>query len=44
VDWLSNTVQVKTLSDLTLEQWLKEFDKQVDTNKKLERLTGAAMK
>jgi hypothetical protein len=37
VNWLSNTVHAKKLSDLTLEQWLKEFDKLVETNKKLER-------
>jgi hypothetical protein len=27
VNWLSTTVPVKRLSDLTVEQWLAEFDK-----------------
>jgi len=35
VNWLSPTVQVKRLSDLTLDQWLAEFDSLLDREKKL---------
>lgn len=37
VNWLSNSVRVKHLSDLTLEQWLVEFDKLLKIDKKLHR-------
>jgi hypothetical protein len=35
VNWLSTSVMVKKLSDLTLEQWLAEFDKLLANEKKL---------
>lgn len=35
VDWITNSVRVKRLSDLTLEQWLAEFDKLLKIDKKL---------
>jgi len=41
VNWLSPTVKVKRLSDLTLEQWLEEFDSHLDREKKLRKMTGA---
>jgi len=44
VNWLSNTVRVRKLSELTLVQWLAEFDKLVETNKKLERSMVPAKK
>lgn len=33
VNWLSSSVMVKRISDLTLEQWLKEFDSLLDRDK-----------
>jgi hypothetical protein len=35
VYWLTNSVKVQRVSDLTLEQWLKEFDKLLKIDKKL---------
>jgi hypothetical protein len=35
VHWLSSSVMVKRLSDLTLEQWLSEFDKLLEREKTL---------
>jgi hypothetical protein len=37
VNWLSTSVMVKKLSDLTLEQWLAEFDKLLANEKKLRK-------
>ena len=37
VDWLSSSVMVRRLSDLTLEQWLKEFDSLLEREKKVRR-------
>ena len=37
VNWLSSSVMVKKISDLTLEEWLKEFDKLVATDKKVRK-------
>jgi hypothetical protein len=37
-NWLDRTVKVPTLSSLTLEQWMEEFEKLKDLNKRL--LTG----
>ena len=37
VNWLSNSVMVKRLSDLTLKQWLGEFDKLLRVDKKLHK-------
>ena len=37
-NWLDRTVKVPTLSSLTLEQWVEEFEKLKDLNKRL--LTG----
>ena len=44
VDWLSTTVQVKKLSDLTLEQWLKEFDSLLARETKLQRMMREKVK
>jgi hypothetical protein len=38
VNWLTSSVMVRRISDLTLEQWLKEFDSLLERNKKLERM------
>jgi hypothetical protein len=38
VNWLTSSVMVRRISDLTLEQWLKEFDSLLKRNKKLERM------
>ncbi len=35
VNWLTNSVRVQRLSDLTLEQWLGEFDKLLKLDKQL---------
>lgn len=43
VNWLSSSVMVKRMSDLTLEQWLKKFDKLLAIEKKL-RSTMIAQK
>jgi hypothetical protein len=37
VHWLSSSVMVRKISDLTLEQWLEEFEKLLKANQKLER-------
>lgn len=37
IHWLSNSVRVKRLSDLTLERWLEEFDKLLKIDKKLRK-------
>jgi hypothetical protein len=37
VNWLTNSVRVRQLSDLTLEQWLEEFDKLLKIDKKLHK-------
>jgi hypothetical protein len=37
VNWLSSSVMVKRISDLTLERWLKEFDSLLDRDKKVRR-------
>lgn len=37
VNWLSNSVRVKRLSDLTLEQWLEKFDELLKLDKKLHK-------
>lgn len=42
VNWLTSSVMVRRISDLTLEQWLKEFDSLLERNKKLERLERQA--
>jgi hypothetical protein len=35
VHWLSSSVMVKRISDLTLEQWLAKFDELLERDKKL---------
>ena len=35
VNWLSSTVMVKRISDLTLDQWLQEFDELREREDKL---------
>jgi hypothetical protein len=37
VNWLTNSVRVQRVSDLTLEQWLEEFDKLLKIDKKLHK-------
>ena len=37
VNWLTNSVRVQRVSDLTLEQWLGEFDKLLKLDKKLHK-------
>jgi hypothetical protein len=37
VNWITNSVRVRRLSDLTLEQWLEEFDRLLKLDKKLHR-------
>lgn len=41
VNWLTNSVRVQRLSDLTLEQWLGEFDKlrKIDAKLHKQKLT-----
>ena len=43
VHWLSSSVMVKHLSDLTLEQWLAEFDKLLERERTLRRQMADAM-
>jgi hypothetical protein len=43
-DWLSSSVMVKRISDLTLEQWLKEFDSLLDRDKKVRRQMAVPVK
>ncbi|MFI5070332.1 MAG: hypothetical protein ACHP8A_05530 [Terriglobales bacterium] len=38
VNWLTNSVRVQRVSDLTLQQWLGEFDKLLKLDKKLHKL------
>lgn len=44
VNWLSSSVMVKRISDLTLEQWLKEFERLLATDKKLRSSMQAGKK
>ena len=44
VNWLSSSVMVKKLSDLTLEQWLKEFDRLLANEKELRSSMKASKK
>jgi hypothetical protein len=44
VNWLSSSVMVKRISDLTLEQWLKEFDSLLDRDKQVRRQMAAPFK
>ncbi|MGB2666555.1 MAG: hypothetical protein WAK48_21310 [Candidatus Acidiferrum sp.] len=44
VNWLTSSVMVKKISDLTLEQWLKEFDSLLERDKKLRRQIVAKKK
>jgi hypothetical protein len=38
VHWLSSSVMVKRLSDLTLEQWFAKFDELLEREKKLRQM------
>ena len=38
VNWLTSSVMVRRISDLTLDQWLKEFDSLLERNRKLQRM------
>jgi hypothetical protein len=40
VNWLSSSVMVRRISDLTLEQWLKEFDKLLEADRKLRKMAS----
>jgi hypothetical protein len=44
VNWLSSSVMVKRISDLTLEQWLKEFDSLLERDKKVRRQMAVPVK
>jgi hypothetical protein len=44
VNWLSSSVMVKRISDLTLEQWLKQFDSLLDREKKVQREMATLVK
>jgi hypothetical protein len=37
VNWFSSSVMVRKISDLSVEQWLAEFDKLLDNEKKLRK-------
>ena len=37
VHWLSSSVMARKISDLSLEQWMEEFEKLLKANEKLER-------
>ncbi len=37
VNWLTNSVRVQRLSDLTLERWLEEFEKLLKLDKRLHK-------
>jgi hypothetical protein len=37
VNWLSSSVMVRRISDLTLEQWLGKFDSLLEREKKVRR-------
>jgi hypothetical protein len=37
VNWLTNSVRVGRVSDLTLDQWLEEFDRLLKLDKKLHK-------
>ena len=42
VNWLNSSVQVKKISDLSLEQWMTEFDRLLAQDKKLREGTKAS--
>jgi hypothetical protein len=44
VNWLSPTVMVKKLSDLSLQEWLKEFDRILENEKNITRSMSVAEK
>jgi hypothetical protein len=37
VNWLSSSVMVRRISDLTLDQWLEKFDSLLERDKKVRR-------
>jgi hypothetical protein len=37
VNWITNSIRVERVSDLTLEQWLEEFYKLMNIDKKLHK-------
>jgi hypothetical protein len=41
VNWLSSSVNVKRISDLTLKQWLAEFDKLLANKNKLRKMADS---
>jgi hypothetical protein len=44
VHWLSSSVMVKRISDLTLDQWLAKFDELLEREKKLRAQMTSASK
>jgi hypothetical protein len=42
VDWLDTTVRVPTVSSLTLEQWVEEFNRLKKVNQEVLRGSGAS--
>ena len=42
VHWLSSSVMVKKVSDLTLEEWMAKFDELLERDKKLKRQMDSA--
>lgn len=45
VNWLSSSVMVRRISDLTVEQWLEKFDSLLEREKKIRRqMAGLAKK
>jgi hypothetical protein len=43
-NWLTSSVMVRRLSDLSLEQWLAEFDSLLERDKKIRRLAPKGKK
>jgi hypothetical protein len=41
VNWLTSSVMVKKISDLTLEQWLNTFDSLFERDKELRKQMAA---
>ena len=44
VNWLMSSVMVRKISDLGLEEWLKEFDRLLEADRKLRKMAGPNMK
>ena len=44
VNWLTSSVMVRKISDLGLEEWLKEFDRLLEADRKLRKMAGPTLK